>query len=130
MRGHILKFSMWSVLVIENQLVEQAVHVWLEETGSRSGGTHRFRIGRLNGSSYQLFDLSREVLEEPLNDGTVSSLVGWAKHEIDGVVGAASREDAGQVLQTVRMVCPGIVQKQLQWNAVTRPLLLDSKIEM
>src|SRR5258708_5624769 len=118
------------VLVLENQLVEQAIHIWIEQAGIVGGCTRRFRIGRLDSSGYQLLHLTREVLEEPLNDGTVAPLVWWAKHEVDGVVDPITREHPCQILQAVRMVRPGIVQKQLQRDTRTAPFLLDSLFEM
>jgi hypothetical protein len=62
------------VLIAENQVVQQTVHVWIEQTGVVRGGTELFRIVRSNGPSGQLFDLAREVFEESLNDCTVAPL--------------------------------------------------------
>ena len=60
-----MKFSMLSVLVSENQLVEQAVHIWVEETGMVCRRTNRFGIIGGNSPCHQFLDLPREVSEEP-----------------------------------------------------------------
>lgn len=125
-----MKLSMRSVLIPENQLVEQAVHIWIEETGMVCSQAPRFGIIGGNGPCQQFLDLSREVPEEPFNDRAVAFPLGWAKDEIDGVVGSVVREHPCQILQAVRMVCPGIVQQQLQGDAVTCPFLLYSQIKM
>ena len=89
-RSHAIKFSMRCVLVRENQLVEQAIHIWIEQAGIVGCRYESLSDRRLNGPGHQFLDLSREVLEEPLNDRAVPSLVRWAKHEIDSVVGSVA----------------------------------------
>ena len=122
-----MKLLMRSMLILHNQLMKQAIHVWIKETGIFCRSTDLLRVTGRNGTFYQLLDLPREVFEESLNDRAIASLVWWAEHEIDGVVDPASRDHPCQILQTVRMVCPGIVQKQLQWNTETGPFLRHPK---
>ena len=58
MGGHATQLSMSRVLVLENQLVKQAVHIWVKQTGVPGCRTHVFRITGGNGTGHQLLYLS------------------------------------------------------------------------
>ncbi len=58
MRRSVLEFSVRGVLIAEDQLVKEAIHIGIEQASALGSGTNIFRIRGLDGSSCQLFDLS------------------------------------------------------------------------
>ncbi len=106
-RRQAVQFPVRCILVGHYFVQNEFVQIVIQQTGGPGRIANIFRLAGYDGSRIfqSLLQPPGQIAEVTLDKCSIASLVDWAIDQIDPQL-----RIAGQRFQTVRMMCPGIVQ--------------------